>query len=234
MLKFSITDDLLDGGGEGLLQEFSISAGDLTLIRNFGINLEGQIDSFVEAFHDRLKEQTYYTDFFKDPETVERVVHQQQGYWREFFKGDISSEFIQSRITVGNAHARINLPLNNYLASMNFIAEICADFIDFDKSLTSTPFKTMLAINKLLNLDGSIVVVTYAKGINDVLHSRSEELETEVSERKQAEQILTKKVKQEEMFNKMAVDRELKMIELKKEVNELLQKAGEEERYKII
>ncbi|MFT7472284.1 MAG: PAS domain S-box-containing protein [Kiritimatiellia bacterium] len=40
-------------------------------------------------------------------------------------------------------------------------------------------------------------------------------------------------LKQAELFNKMAVGRELKMIELKKEVNGLLKQAGSEPKYEI-
>ena len=40
-----------------------------------------------------------------------------------------------------------------------------------------------------------------------------------------------KKIKQLEYFNGIFVDRELKMIELKKEINHLLEKAGLEKKY---
>jgi len=48
--------------------------------------------------------------------------------------------------------------------------------------------------------------------------------------------ITERKRMEEEMrsFNKLAVDRELRMIELKKEINIILQKLGEEPRYKIV
>jgi len=48
--------------------------------------------------------------------------------------------------------------------------------------------------------------------------------------------ITERKRVEEEMrsFNELAVDRELRMIELKKEINTILQKLGEEPRYKIV
>lgn len=55
----------------------------------------------------------------------------------------------------------------------------------------------------------------------------------DITERKQAEEALKKKNIELESFNKMAVGRELKMIELKKEINELLEKSGKEPKYKI-
>ncbi|MFT6057832.1 MAG: hypothetical protein ACJAS2_002123, partial [Pseudohongiellaceae bacterium] len=40
-------------------------------------------------------------------------------------------------------------------------------------------------------------------------------------------------LQQAELFNKMAVNRELKMIELKKEINDLLKQSGSEPKYEV-
>jgi PAS domain S-box-containing protein len=63
-----------------------------------------------------------------------------------------------------------------------------------------------------------------------VLHS----LAFDITERKEAETVLKQKINELEQFNDLTVDRELKMIELKREVNMLLRQAGREEKYKII
>ena len=55
----------------------------------------------------------------------------------------------------------------------------------------------------------------------------------DITKRKQVEEALKKKNQVLEIFNRMAVDRELKMVELKKEINCLAQEAGQEPRYKI-
>jgi PAS domain S-box-containing protein len=55
----------------------------------------------------------------------------------------------------------------------------------------------------------------------------------DISEQRWAEEILKRKAVQFEQFSKIMVDRELKLVELKKEVNLLLQKLGEERKYEL-
>jgi len=56
----------------------------------------------------------------------------------------------------------------------------------------------------------------------------------DISKRKLAEEAVKQKMEELEHFNNIMVGRELKMIELKKEVNELLERIGEEKKYKIV
>ena len=55
----------------------------------------------------------------------------------------------------------------------------------------------------------------------------------DITERKQAEEKLINRNKELELFNEVTVGRELKMIELKKEINELLEKSGKKPKYEI-
>jgi PAS domain S-box-containing protein len=65
---------------------------------------------------------------------------------------------------------------------------------------------------------------------NLIAHMASHE---DISERKRAEEELKKKNEDLELFNRLAVGRELKMIELKKEINALLLQLGEASKYEI-
>jgi PAS domain S-box-containing protein len=56
----------------------------------------------------------------------------------------------------------------------------------------------------------------------------------DITETKNAEKALMQKIDELEQFNDLTVDRELKMIELKEEVNKLLRQAGNKEKYKIV
>ncbi len=59
-------------------------------------------------------------------------------------------------------------------------------------------------------------------------------LTREITERKAAEEEIKKKADELGRFNRLAVGRELKMIELKKEINALLEESGKEPGYKIV
>ena len=56
----------------------------------------------------------------------------------------------------------------------------------------------------------------------------------DITERKQAEQALLAKMDELERFHKLTVGRETTMVELKKEVNRLLNKLGEDNKYRIV
>ena len=55
-----------------------------------------------------------------------------------------------------------------------------------------------------------------------------------ITERKQVEEELQQKVTELQKFHDLTVDRELMMVRLKKEVNELLLKNGQNKKYRLI
>ncbi|MDH3828663.1 MAG: PAS domain S-box protein, partial [Desulfobacterales bacterium] len=57
---------------------------------------------------------------------------------------------------------------------------------------------------------------------------------TNIAERKQMEEELRKNVDELERFSKVAYGREKKMIQLKQEINELMIRLGQDEKYKIV
>ena len=65
------------------------------------------------------------------------------------------------------------------------------------------------------------------------LTATNKKLQLEITERKQAEGVLKKRMNELEIFNDATVGRELKMLELKKEINELLEKSGQKPKYEI-
>jgi len=81
---------------------------------------------------------------------------------------------------------------------------------------------------------GGIFLVSCTPVIEDgdlvkIIHTMAD-----ITERKRAEEKLEKKIEELRRFNEMTVERELKMVELKKEVNSLLRGVGKEPRYRIL
>jgi hypothetical protein len=56
----------------------------------------------------------------------------------------------------------------------------------------------------------------------------------DITERKHMEEELRCNVEELERFNKLAIGREIKMIQLKEEINELLSQINQDKRYKIV
>lgn len=57
---------------------------------------------------------------------------------------------------------------------------------------------------------------------------------SDITQRKNAEEALKLKMEELERFNDLTVGRELKMIELKREINSLMNRMGEKEKYRIV
>lgn len=83
--------------------------------------------------------------------------------------------------------------------------------------------------------DGSLVpVLIYSRPIlRDGKPVGLRGIVVDITDRKRMERELQNNIAELEQFNKMAVGRELKMIELKSEVNDLLSELGREEKYQI-
>jgi len=95
-------------------------------------------------------------------------------------------------------------------------------------------FNTMLG--QIQKRDSELVdakenLETKVRERTEELFVTNKQLKKEATVRKQAEEKLSETVKDLEQFNKMAVGRELRMIELKKEINALLAELDREEKY---
>ena len=67
--------------------------------------------------------------------------------------------------------------------------------------------------------------------LEELVEERTNELQSEIGERKEAEQELRKQTEELEFFNKAMVDREMRIIELKEEINGLCETLGKEPEY---
>jgi len=81
--------------------------------------------------------------------------------------------------------------------------------------------------------DGSRIPVLVAGAMLDEARNNGVAFVLDITERKKTEEEIRRHIEELERFNRAAVGRELRMIELKKEINELRKKTGEKPLYRI-
>jgi len=231
VFRLSISEDFLEFDAGHLLAQFSITETDLRLIKDFGVVMKPHFSEFLNGFYTRLKEEDYFEHFFPDEESIQRVKASQITYWETFFAGEVTEDYIRDRRRIGEAHAHINLSLDIYMAGINIFCDGFARYLASDDAHGLNALKTMPTVTKLLNLDASVVASTYASLMNKIVDEKAKQLEVEAAESERAMEALEKEKKRSDQFNNMVVGRELRMIEMKKEVDELLKRLGEEPRH---
>lgn len=110
------------------------------------------------------------------------------------------------------------------------------------KELTETLERRVIERTAQLNAANEMLLVSRRAALNvaeDALAARRQaeetnvELQREIAEHKRAKEEIMQHIDALERFNNAAVGRELRMVELKEEVNELLARMGEPARYPL-
>ena len=138
---------------ESLLDKFSISPEDLTLLKECGRVLGAKIDTVVDRFYEWLGAQPEFNVFFSSQDTVERVKKSQKLYWADFFNGVVDQRYIDYRVHIGEIHAQRDMPNLIYFAAMLrfqllFMEELMASELAAERRRPA-----VRAFNKLLALD---------------------------------------------------------------------------------
>jgi rsbT co-antagonist protein RsbR len=159
-----------------LLELYSISGDDSRQIHSFGSIVMPKLDEFVGLFYDWLRKQPEFEEFFPDEETLNYVQKMSRDYWKEFFRHELNEDYLKKRYKIGETHARIGLPLVIYFAAMHRSLKLFTEDL-YDDSL---PLEEYLAavrsVTKLIHMDTSLVVETYARITNEAMAVQSRSL----------------------------------------------------------
>ena len=155
---------------------YAIDDEHLAVIREFATLLQPRMDWVVDQWYNWLGTQPEFDQFFPETETLERVQRLQFGYWDEFMRGELDETYVQRRRNVGEAHARIGLPLNTYFAGMNYFLELFGRVAAESGLSKEQRLVTQEAVTKLLHLDTALVVDTYNQLVEDALTAQSNSL----------------------------------------------------------
>lgn len=154
---------------EALLTDFGLDAAKLAAVRTFGDAAIPRVGDFVDAFYGWLRTTPEFPQFLGDSTVLERVKDLQRRYWVEFFAAKVDAAAVQRRRTVGEVHARINLPLPVYFQSMNFAHAWFTELLKRQPYAARRVAETLDALTRLLHLDTAIVVDTYSRRMNETI-----------------------------------------------------------------
>ena len=156
--------------------QYGITHQDLARIQAFAAFVEPRMDDMIEGWYDWLKTQPEFEQYFSEADTLQRVQGLQHGYWQMFMSGVVDDTYVERRRRVGEAHARIGLPLNTYFAGMNRFLE-CFREVAIDAQMSDEDrLATQHSVTKLLHLDTAIVVDTYNAMVEDTLTAQANSL----------------------------------------------------------
>jgi rsbT co-antagonist protein RsbR len=159
-----------------LCELFGISDKDFKMVQSIQKQASSQINKMVDNWYIWLKTTPEYQEFFFDKQSIKRAHDLQIEYWNIFFQAEVDENYYESRIKVGEVHARIGLPLDIYLAGVDHFLGIFIQFID-DLNLPKAKFNGIRrAMNKLVHLDMSLIVQTYENIIKHKIAAQSKSL----------------------------------------------------------
>lgn len=164
-----------------LLANYRIEPADLERVRQHGLAVVPRMDSFIEKLYDWMRTQPEYPQYFSNPKKLASVQGLQREYWADFYKGVVDQPYVERRRHVGEAHARIGLPLPAYFATMNTSLHL------WTREIPSQPVDraTYESVAKLCHMDTAIVVDTFSSRTNAIIRDQHEamlEMSTPVTE----------------------------------------------------
>jgi rsbT co-antagonist protein RsbR len=163
-------------GAVALLATYRLDDGDMRRIREFAQIAKPRMQEMVAEWYAWLQTQAEFDQFFSDTETLERVQRLQDDYWLLFMSGSIDDEYIAMRRKVGEAHARIGLPLNTYFAGMNMFMELFGKCMRDHDMADDARSRMEESVTKLLHLDTAVVVETYNHLVEETLTAQAKSL----------------------------------------------------------
>ncbi|MFT4928285.1 MAG: rsbT co-antagonist protein RsbR [Phenylobacterium sp.] len=146
---------------------YGLCDGDLAHIKALGATLHGKVTEVIAQFYVWLEQQPVWEVFFSEAGKADKLKILQTSYWQEFFRGEITVEYIQARRKIGGIHAQIGLSLSDYFASMAVFQNL------FLKQFESVDPKQLMALNRLLMMDAGIVVEAFNLASNQTIADQS-------------------------------------------------------------
>lgn len=134
-----------------------LGAPEFRLLAALRADIEPHVSDIVTEFYDQLLRHPEPRRQFADRQLA-CIKAAQCGYLLALFGGEPDGSYIEQRLRIGEIHERIGVPLKWYIGSMGwFFARIVAAIPPARRTAD-----TLVALNKLMNLDLQLALENYA------------------------------------------------------------------------
>ena len=167
------------------IEKFLLTEEDFINIRQLGKVLNPGLDQILDAFYnDWMTNQPFYSTFFFNESVIEHVKGKQKEYWELFFNSKIDEIYIQSRKSIGIAHAQIGVSLEMYFQALSAFLDLFQKYVHKTSGiipLSELP-SVLWSLIKYINWDVSIIVDAYNSSANNMLEQMLTKKEKSIQE----------------------------------------------------
>jgi PAS domain-containing protein len=202
------------------------------------LNSDGNVQQVVCAFVDITKRKQAEDEVIKSYEKLMKFASQVPGMLYQFerlvdgsFRVPFTTEAIRDIFGCSPEDVLYDFASGTKVIHPEDLARINSEIQE--SFLNMTAFQSEYRVL----LPGQPVHWIYARSMPERMPNGSviwNGFNTDITQQKQTEIDLRKKMDELLLFQRLTVGRELKMIELKKEINELLKGSGKDEKYRIV
>ena len=107
---------------EELRRHFGIDDQILDSARQLQPFLDRHLDGVLERFYAHAQRRPELAAFFSSPEAMRHARTKQGEHWQRMFSGRIDADYLASVQRIAQAHIRVALPLDWYLAGYSRVA----------------------------------------------------------------------------------------------------------------
>jgi diguanylate cyclase len=144
---------------------FSFSTADAQLLRSSKPTIEKHIDSVVTEFYQMQTSIPEIALLIGDSDTLARLRSAQRRYILDIFSGLYDLEYVNNRLRIGLVHKRIGVEPKLYLAAIHTLKELLHRTIENETPVDADPKSIIMALDKLLLFDISLVFDTYIRSL---------------------------------------------------------------------
>lgn len=158
------------------LSDINWSAEDSDTLGTVSSALTAQIPELLNEFYGWLmSERGGGREHLRDDQ-VPRLKRLQHTYWEEFFTGRIDATYLASRNKVGEVHAIVGLPAQVYLRALQAMERLFVRSVHEVETLSNSERNAAAsAVQKLVQIDASIVLQAFAEHADDRARTQKSE-----------------------------------------------------------